>query len=61
MNYAGLMIGAITVIAIVTFFIPIWGGHYWFHGPQKTITSAEVSNITVIPSNGKGARARIMA
>jgi hypothetical protein len=41
------MIGGITIISLIGWILPFgYGGRTWFKGPQKTITDAEVSNMT---------------
>lgn len=42
LNYAPVVIGAITVIALGGWFFPVWGGKHWFQGPKRTISEAEV-------------------
>lgn len=32
------MIGGITIISVLGWLFPRYGGRHWFHGPQKTIS-----------------------
>jgi amino acid transporter len=49
LNYAPIMIGAISLISLVGWILP-WGlgGRSWFKGPQRTITEEEVEGATVV-------------
>jgi len=48
LNYAPIMIGGITLIALVSWFFPKWGGRHWFQGPQRTISEDEVRNARMV-------------
>lgn len=45
------MIGGISVISIVGWLFPRWGGKHWFKGPQKTITEEELDGAVVQGKN----------
>ncbi|OCT50865.1 Thiamine transporter thi9 [Cladophialophora carrionii] len=47
LNYAPICIGIITIISLVGWFFPKWGGRHWFVGPVKTITEEELRNARV--------------
>jgi len=47
LNYAPICVGIITIISLVGWFFPRWGGMYWFQGPIKTITEEELRNARV--------------
>ncbi|PKK51153.1 hypothetical protein CI102_5683 [Trichoderma harzianum] len=48
LNYAPVMIGAITLISLVGWIFPFGlGGKYWFKGPQTTITDVDVLEATI--------------
>lgn len=48
LNYAPVMIGAITLISLVGWVFPFGlGGKYWFKGPQTTITDVDVLEATI--------------
>ncbi|KIV86958.1 hypothetical protein PV11_02532 [Exophiala sideris] len=47
LNYAPICIGIITIISLGGWFFPKWGAMYWFKGPIKTITEAELRNARV--------------
>jgi hypothetical protein len=47
LNYAPICIGAITVISVVGWIFPQWGGRHWFQGPIKTITDDEFRSARV--------------
>jgi len=43
-----VVIGGITTIAVGGWFFPFGlGGRYWFHGPKRTITEAELVEIQI--------------
>lgn len=43
LNYAPIMIGGITIISFGAWILPFGlGGRHWFHGPQRTISEADV-------------------
>ncbi|KAF2840697.1 amino acid transporter [Patellaria atrata CBS 101060] len=45
LNYAPVMIGGVTLISVVGWWLPFEkGGRYWFKGPQRTISKEEVEN-----------------
>lgn len=47
LNYAPVMIGAITLISVAGWFLPRIGGRHWFRGPKKTIEADEWQNARV--------------
>lgn len=47
LNYAPICIGAITVISVVGWIFPQWGGRHWFQGPIETITDDEFRSARV--------------
>ncbi|RDW67018.1 amino acid or gaba permease [Coleophoma crateriformis] len=48
LNYAPIMIGAITVISVAGWWLPFGvGGRAWFKGPQRTISEEEVAGAIV--------------
>lgn len=49
LNYAPIMIGGISTISLVGWWLPFgYGGRAWFKGPQRTITVEEVERGVVI-------------
>lgn len=48
LNYAPIMIGGISIISFVGWWLPRWGGRHWFQGPQRTISEEEVREARVI-------------
>ncbi|KAG4425323.1 hypothetical protein IFR04_001473 [Cadophora malorum] len=49
LNYAPIMIGGISIISLVGWWLPFgYGGRVWFKGPQRTITVEEVESGVVI-------------
>lgn len=49
LNYAPIMIGGISIISLVGWWLPFgYGGRAWFKGPQRTITVEEVERGVVI-------------
>ncbi|KAI1615021.1 amino acid or gaba permease [Exophiala viscosa] len=51
LNYAPICIGIITIVSLGGWFFPKWGAMYWFKGPIKTITEAELSNARLSSSS----------
>ena len=47
LNYAPICIGAITIVSVVGWIFPKWGGRHWFKGPIKTITDEELRSARV--------------
>ncbi|KAI7153702.1 hypothetical protein KC316_g14667 [Hortaea werneckii] len=48
LNYAPIVIGGITVIALGGWFFPFsLGARYWFEGPKRTITDVELAGVQV--------------
>ncbi|KKY16223.1 putative thiamine transporter thi9 [Phaeomoniella chlamydospora] len=43
LNYAPVCIGIVSVVSIVGWLFPVYGGRHWFKGPQKTITELEMN------------------
>ena len=48
LNYAPIMIGGISIISLLGWCLPKWGGRHWFKGPQKTITEEEINEATIL-------------
>lgn len=47
LNYAPICIGAITIVSVVGWIFPKWGGRHWFKGPIKTITDEDLRSARV--------------
>jgi amino acid transporter len=47
LNYAPICIGVITIVSVVGWIFPRWGGKHWFKGPIKTITDEELRSARV--------------
>lgn len=48
LNYAPIMIGGISIISLVGWLFPKYGGRHWFEGPKRTISVEEVEGATVM-------------
>lgn len=49
LNYAPIMIGGISIISLVGWWLPFgYGGRSWFKGPQRTISVEEVERGVII-------------
>jgi amino acid transporter len=53
LNYAPIMIGGITIISVLGWWMPFGlGGRHWFTGPQKTINEADMVGAVVMNKDG---------
>ena len=39
MNYTVVVLGGVLLLALAYYYFPVYGGIYWFRGPQKTLES----------------------
>ena len=47
LNYTPICIGIISIVSLVGWWLPKFGGRHWFKGPIKTITEEELRNTRV--------------
>ncbi|KAH8816794.1 amino acid or gaba permease [Xylogone sp. PMI_703] len=53
LNYAPVMIGAISIISLAGWFLPFGlGGRSWFKGPQKTISEEALATARIVGDDG---------
>ena len=41
MNYTVVVLGGVLFLSMVWYYIPVYGGIYWFTGPVKTVESSD--------------------
>ena len=41
MNYTVVVLGGVLFLSLVWYYIPVYGGIYWFTGPIKTVESSD--------------------
>lgn len=42
MNYSVVVFGGVMTLASLWYFLPVYGGRYWFEGPRRTIEEQAV-------------------
>lgn len=52
LNYAPICIGIISIVSLVGWIFPHYGGRHWFKGPQRTISEEEVNEARVVGDEG---------
>ena len=43
MNYTAVVLGGVLVLALAYYYAPVYGGVYWFKGPQSTLEKGGTS------------------
>ena len=38
MNYTVVVLGGVLILALVYFYLPVYGGVHWFQGPVRTVS-----------------------
>ena len=41
MNYTSLLLGGYILICLAYYYVPVYGGKYWFKGPVGNVESSE--------------------
>lgn len=54
LNYAPVMIGAISLLSIVAWVLPVIGGMHWYHGPVSTYSADQIAAIEAHHDQRKG-------
>ncbi|PAV19377.1 APC amino acid permease [Pyrrhoderma noxium] len=47
MNYSVVILGGVMLLALIYYYLPVYGGIHWFTGPVSTIDSNETANTSV--------------
>ena len=42
MNFTSVVLGGVLILALTYFYVPVYGGVYWFKGPIRTVSGAFV-------------------
>ena len=53
MNYSVVVFGGVIILSIIYYYLPKYGGVYWFNGPVSTIEDMNAGNGEIIDSDEK--------